>query len=184
MQTPIQVTFRDLPVDDGIERLVLQHAQKLEHYYERITSCRVTIARPHRRHKKGNLCDITIEIAVPGNDLVVSRTPADDVRNETWEVAARDAFHKARRLLEDYSRKQRQDVKTHAVPPRGRVIRILPMQECAFVETDDGRELYLHAHSILGSNLDDLEVGSEVTFVEERGEKGPQATSVRMVGRS
>jgi cold shock CspA family protein len=99
-------------------------------------------------------------------------------------VAARDAFHKARRLLEDYSRKQRQDVKTHAVPPRGRVIRILPMQECAFVETDDGRELYLHAHSILGSNLDDLEVGSEVTFVEERGEKGPQATSVRMVGRS
>ena len=184
MQTPIKVTFRDLPVDDGVERLVLQHAEKLDRYYERITSCRVTIARPHRRQRKGNLCDITVEIAVPGKDLVVSRTPGDDVRNETWEVAVRDAFHKARRLLEDYARKQRQDVKTHAVSPRGRVVRILPMQECAFVETDDGRELYLHANSILGNDLDALEVGSEVTFIEERGDKGPQATSVRMVGKS
>jgi cold shock CspA family protein len=35
----------------------------------------------------------------------------------------------------------------------------------------------LHGH------FDDLQVGTEVTFVEEAGTKGPQASTVTVVGR-
>ena len=41
-------------------------------------------------------------------------------------VAIRDAFDGTRRLLEDYVREGRGDVKLHTVPDHGRVVRLLP----------------------------------------------------------
>jgi cold shock CspA family protein len=49
----------------------------------------------------------------------------------------------------------------------------------AFIETADGCEVYFHCNSVLDDAFEHLTVGSEVRFVEEMGEKGPQATSVR-----
>jgi cold shock CspA family protein len=54
----------------------------------------------------------------------------------------------------------------------------------AFIETADGREVYFHCNSVLDDAFEHLTVGSEVRFVEEMGEKGPQATSVRRWDRA
>jgi cold shock CspA family protein len=61
------------------------------------------------------------------------------------------------------------------------VIRIGP--EEGWIETPDGREVYFHEHSVLDAAFDRLEIGSEVAFVEEPGDKGPQASTVRLLGR-
>ena len=45
----------------------------------------------------------------------------------------------------------------------------------------DGHEVYFHRNSVLGDEFDRLEVGNEVTFSEEAGEKGPQASTVRRI---
>ena len=47
----------------------------------------------------------------------------------------------------------------------------------------DGREIYFHRKAVLNDAFDRLEVGAEVRFVEEEGEKGPQASTVRPVGK-
>ncbi|MGO9847760.1 MAG: cold-shock protein [Methylocella sp.] len=52
-----------------------------------------------------------------------------------------------------------------------------------FIETSDGREVYFHRNSVLDNAFDRLTVGSEVRFVEEIGQKGPQASTVRLVGK-
>jgi cold shock CspA family protein len=48
-----------------------------------------------------------------------------------------------------------------------------------FIETADGRR----RNSVLDDAIEHLTVGSEVRFVEEMGEKGPQASAVRLVGK-
>ena len=113
MQTPPQVTFRDTPVDDRIETECLAEAEKLERFYDRITSCRVTVTQPHRHHKKGNLYEFRIDVTVPGGEIVINRVPPAHQKDEDAQVALHEAFKKARRQLEEYARVQRHDVKTH-----------------------------------------------------------------------
>jgi cold shock CspA family protein len=48
--------------------------------------------------------------------------------------------------------------------------------------TDDGREIYLHRSSVLNQRFQRLRVGTSVTFAEEQGEKGPRASTVRIIG--
>jgi cold shock CspA family protein len=43
--------------------------------------------------------------------------------------------------------------------------------------------LYFHKNSVLAPGFDQLEIGHEVQFAEELGEKGPQASTVRPIGR-
>jgi cold shock CspA family protein len=47
-----------------------------------------------------------------------------------------------------------------------------------FLTSDDGREIYFHKNSVLGRAFPPLHVGTAVRFVEEAGEKGPQASTV------
>jgi cold shock CspA family protein len=49
--------------------------------------------------------------------------------------------------------------------------------------TSDGREIYFHSKAVIDGRFDGLRVGTEVTFAEEAGEKGPQASTVKPVGR-
>jgi len=54
----------------------------------------------------------------------------------------------------------------------------LPEQEYGFIQTSDGREIIFHRNSVLGAGFNALEIGSDVRFSEEEGDKGPQASTV------
>ena len=98
-------------------------------------------------------------------------------------MAIRDAFDAARRQLEDYARIQRGDVKVHEIPDYGRVIKLMPEEDYGVLQTPDGREIYFHRNSVLEAGFDALEVGSEVRYVEQEGDKGPQASTVHIIGK-
>jgi hypothetical protein len=71
---------------------------------------------------------VRIELAVPGEDVIVNHEPAPDTtarsasrksdepdgRHKDAHVAIHDAFDAARRRLEDLARRQRGDVKARA----------------------------------------------------------------------
>ncbi len=63
------------------------------------------------------------------------------------------------------------------------VARLDPSGEFGFLETADGREIYFHRNSVLNGGFARLAVGSRVTFAEELGEKGAQASTVRLLGK-
>jgi cold shock CspA family protein len=88
-----------------------------------------------------------------------------------------------KRQLEDYSRIRRGKTKQHETPDGGHVISLHPDEDYGRIGTPDGREIYFHRNSVLKDGFDKLEVGSEVRFTEEAGERGPQASSVIPVGK-
>jgi len=108
MQIPLQITIRDMEHSDALETHIRDKANKLDEFFDRITSCRVVVEMPHKHRQQGKQFTVRIDIGVPGSEVVVNRDHAEDVY-----VALRDAFDSAKRQLEDYARKIRGDVKTH-----------------------------------------------------------------------
>jgi len=201
MKLPVDITFHNLGFTDWIDAEIRKRAVKLEAYCPDIVSCRVAVEIPHRHHQHGNRFRIRIDMIVPGEEIAVSQTPSlhglqqdldEPMQEKHFEIEAmrkdgqlviRQAFDIARRRLQDYARRRRGAVKTHESPPRGRVARWSPEEHFGVIDAADGREIYFHEHSVLGGGLKRLMVGSYVTFVEERGEKGPQASTVKVIGK-
>ena len=203
MKIPLQITFRNMLPSQAIEDNIREKASKLESFYDRIMSCRVIVEAPHRHHRKGKAYEVRIDLTVPGGELVINRSPkrlkaaksAEAPETKIIEshapskhgahadvyVAIRDAFNAAGRKLQDHARRQSGVVKLHEGQPRGRVAKLFPEERYGFLETPDGREIYFHSNSVLQPGFGDLDVGAEVYFAEERGEKGPQASTVRFV---
>jgi cold shock CspA family protein len=146
-------------------------------------SCRVVVEAQHQHHHKGNLYHVRVDITVPGHELVVSRDPKDHQAHQDVYVAIRDAFDAARRQLEDYARKLRGDVKEHEVPPHGHISELLPEQDYGRIQTTDGRSIYFHRNSVINADFDSLSTGDPVRFDEEVGDEGPQASTVRVIGK-
>jgi len=176
MQIPVEITLRDIPHSDAVETRIREKIDKLDRFHERVMSCRVTVESPQQKKHQGKLYSVHIDMKVPGGgELVVNRMQDEDIY-----VAIRDAFNAAARQLEDHARRQRGDVKTHAVPHIGRVIQMFPVQGYGFIETPDRRHVYFHRNSVAQPGFDRLEIGIEVEFVEEMGNEGPQARMVSL----
>jgi cold shock CspA family protein/ribosome-associated translation inhibitor RaiA len=184
MQTPLQLTFEDIGHSDSIEARIREEAAKLEQFYDRMMSMRVVVARPQHRHHKGDTFHVRIHIVLPGAaDITISREPAATGAHEDVYVTIRDAFKAARRQLQDFSRKRQSHIKEHETPPHGTIAALYPEQDHGFITASDGREIYFHRNSVAGAGLEDLRLGQEVRFSEAMGDKGPQATLVRTVGK-
>lgn len=179
----MQITFRGFPHSDAVEANIREKAEKLNEFYPRIMSCRVVVEAKHHHHYKGNLYHVRIDLMVPQKELVVSREQHDEHGHEDVYVAIRDAFKAARRQLEDHARQQRGDTKAHEVPPHGKITKLVPEADYGIIETPEGREVYFHRNSVLEAGFDTLEVGSEVRYAEEQGERGPQASTVHIIGK-
>ncbi|HSF16001.1 MAG TPA: HPF/RaiA family ribosome-associated protein [Vicinamibacteria bacterium] len=183
MEHRVQITCRGFDPTEALERAVEEKANKLETFFDKIESCHVTMEAPHRHHRKGNLYHLRVRLTVPGEEIVVSHDPPEHAQNEDIYLVVNDAFKETARRLEDYVRRRRGKVKHHVGPLHARVARLFPEEGYGFLETADGREIYFHENSVLDGAFGQLEVGTEVRFAEEQGEKGPQASTVTVVGR-
>jgi cold shock CspA family protein len=201
MQFPLQITFRNMTPSQTIEGWIRAEADRLDSLYNRVMGCRVVIEMPHRHHKKGSAYHIRIDLAVPGEEIVVKRDPSLSHRarqlgetelkkhlevktpHKDLRVAINDAFKAVGRRLQDYARRQRGDIKSHAPLQVARVSKMLRDEGYGFLTSDDGRGIYFHKNSVLNRAFSRVKVGTKVSFVEELGEKGPQASTVRIVSR-
>jgi cold shock CspA family protein/ribosome-associated translation inhibitor RaiA len=183
VQTPVEVEFRDMVVSPAFQELIEDHVRKLEQRYGRITACRIVVNGPGQRHQTGGQYDINIRLALPdGREVNIGRTPKADERHAELSFAVNDAFKRARRRLQDSARQMEGMIKSHEGHPIGTVVRLDPAGEFGFLRSD-GEEIYFHRNSVLGAKLSELEIGSRVVFSQEIGEKGPQATTVKLLGK-
>ncbi len=107
MQVPATITFRDFPHSDAVEERIREKIEKLETYFDRITSCSVVVQAPHRQHHKGKLYQVHVHLTLPGEDIIVGRDSSDDHTHEDVYIAIKDSFEATRRQLKKYIRKMR-----------------------------------------------------------------------------
>jgi cold shock CspA family protein len=84
--------------------------------------------------------------------------------------------------LLDQARLLRRQTKYHENGSIGTVVRIDPSGEFGFLVTADGQEVYFNCRSVVEGRLD-IEVGSRVSYVEAAGDKGSQASTVKVLGK-
>jgi ribosome-associated translation inhibitor RaiA len=143
MQTPLTVSFKEMPVSESIRTACWHEAEKLERYCDCIVGCHVTVARQHRQHR-GNHFEIHVRLAVPRGEIVVSHA-VEHQSAEKAELAIREAFDEVRRQLLDHMRRLRGDTKHHA-PPETELDRgdACESTEEGFRAAPKGERLYRH----------------------------------------
>ncbi len=182
MQRPVQLTWRHVEPSEAVASLVRKKAERLERYFDRITGCTVALEQPQQHHRQGDHYRVRVEVTVPGEKLVVGRSPLRSRVHEDLYSAVSAAFREVRRKLVDRVGRLGRRTQEHQEPARGVVVRVFPEDGYGFLQTQDGREVYFHERSVLRGGFGRLRVGSRVRFAEEPGRDGPQASSVVPTG--
>ena len=184
METPVEIDLQGMQGRPDVRDSIEKHVAELERRYGRIAACRVMVKGPSGHHRTGGLYEVNIHLALPnGREVNVARTPPADERHADLSFAINDAFKHARRRLQDQVRRLQGQVKQHESQPIAAVKTIDPSGEFGFLEAADGHEVYFHRNSVLDGAFDRLAVGAHVTFAEEMGDKGPQASTVKLLGK-
>ena len=183
METPLKLEIQGFEPSAHVRELIEFNIRKFEERSGRITSCNVIIRAPGAHHRLGEPFSVTIYMALPNSmEVSVGRTSKGlDRRHSDINFAINDAFRRAARQLQDKTRRLQGNVKRHSQGPIGKITSVEPERECGFLETDDGKKIYFHAHSVLGGHFRHLAAGDRVFFHEEVGDDGPQASTVRVL---
>lgn len=183
MKLPLQITFRDIEHSDAMESDIRRKAAKLDEFCDVIMGCRVAVEARSRHRRKGNIYHVRIDLTVPDSEIVVNRNHDLHHSHVDAYIAIRDAFDNAQRQLQEYNRRRQQHVKTHEIPLHGHIMLLLQKEGYGKIQTSDGREVYFHRNSVLNIPFEELTTGVEVRFNEEQGEHGPQASTVKVIGK-
>ena len=112
MDVPLEIRFHHVASSEAAERLIREQVDKLARLHDRLIGVRVAVELQHQKHRTGNVCDVHIEMSLPGRDLVVSREPHganDKYARPTLETSLRDAFRAAERQLKEHKLRERED---------------------------------------------------------------------------
>ncbi|MBM3253518.1 MAG: cold shock domain-containing protein [Candidatus Omnitrophica bacterium] len=64
---------------------------------------------------------------------------------------------------------------------KGRVKRLIRDRGFGFISDSDGREVFFHKSSLVGTNFESLGLEDELEFDVEKSDKGPYAVNVKVI---
>ncbi|HJY76435.1 MAG TPA: HPF/RaiA family ribosome-associated protein [Burkholderiales bacterium] len=99
----MQISLRGVAPSDALERAIREKAQKLEHFYDRITGCRVALTLDAYHQRQARQFSVHVGVKVPGGAIEITRE-----HDKSLYAALSNAFDAARRQLQDYASEQRE----------------------------------------------------------------------------
>jgi ribosomal subunit interface protein len=108
MKTPLQLTFRSMEHSDALAAHLQQRVDQLDHLFNGIISCHVVIELDGHHHRHGDRYKFSINVGLPGHELLVSHLPKEDRELENAYAAADRAFDEADRQLADWLGRRRE----------------------------------------------------------------------------
>ncbi|HKJ65764.1 MAG TPA: HPF/RaiA family ribosome-associated protein [Desulfopila sp.] len=173
----LQVEARNVELRKGWQERIEEEKEKLiRNFASYLLHLRVVIeATTH--HKEGGF-EIKLVASVPNDTLVVSRKGAA-VRPLLVE-----AFDVLSLQLKENIRKKRKTETSPETPLDGNsfgtIRKLSPHESYGFISTPDMRDVYFHENALKNINMEDLSEGDGVLYGETLGDKGPQASWVRL----
>lgn len=173
MDTPLQITMRDIPHSDALDAYIKMKVAKLEGVFSHIVGCHVVVAVPHKHQHQGKQFNVRIELNVPGKEIVVNHDHHEDVY-----VALRDAFDAAKRQVDDYLNRLNRQTKEHDREFVGHVVQLFLEEEYGFIGRADGARFYFNSDNLVSPSFANLKEGDEVKFIENAYSERLQAKRV------
>ncbi len=173
----LKVEARNVELKKGWQMKIEEEKEKLlKHYASFVLHLRVSIeATTH--HKEGGY-EVKIVASVPNDTVVVTR------KGEIVRPLLIEAFDVLTLQLKEILRKKRKSKKqTEAAVVSdsvGIINKVSPHESYGFITTFDEREIYFHENALKNVEIDDLVEGDSVIYGESLGDKGPQASWVRV----
>jgi cold shock CspA family protein/ribosome-associated translation inhibitor RaiA len=184
MKVPLEISYRNVEKTQAVEDLIRDKVDKLRETCRDMVSCRIAVERPQQHQRSGSPFRVRIDVSVPGRELVVKHEPGEGELHDDLPKILRGAFEVALRRLREFAERRRGEIKAHPQQQAmALVARLFREEGYGFVKTPEGREIYFHRNSVLHGDFDRLEIGTGVSFTEEAGEKGPQASTVQIVDK-
>lgn len=119
METPVEIVFHNMHPSEAVEADIRKRVAKLEKFYGRLTSCRVSIEARSKQHRTGNIFEVHVEMQAPGGHLVVSKEP-HHVENRrrvgSIRTSIQNSFKAAEAQLRSFHDRQHGDVKLRPSP--------------------------------------------------------------------
>jgi ribosomal subunit interface protein len=178
MQEPLKITFRDIEPSVAVEDRIREKIEKLDHVYDRITSCKVVVEQVQKHQHKGKLHNVTIHMYVPGRDLVASHHP-----QENLYLAIQMATDSLREQLDEYRRRLYGDTKSHGERTMGEIARLMDDEDYGFIVDEEKNEYYFTLTYLVDVKFHQLRVGEKVRFLPAVGNEGLQAKRITVVKR-
>ncbi|MBM9518360.1 HPF/RaiA family ribosome-associated protein [Desulforhopalus vacuolatus] len=170
----LKVEARNVEMRQGWQDRIENEKEKLLRHYPDVLHLRVTIeATGHVE----NDFKVKLVAGVPGDTVVVTRS-AENVR-----AALTESFDVLTLNLKEMQRKKRTVKKQSAEAggdSTGMIKKLSPVESYGFIVTPDDREIYFHKNALKNVAMDTLRKGDSVLFGESTGDKGPQASWVRL----
>ena len=104
METPLEIRFHNIVASDAIENQIHEHADRLARLHPHMTGMRIRVELPHQHQHSGNICEVHIEMALPGYKLAITHAPhhpEERYARPNLETSLRDAFSVAERKLKE-----------------------------------------------------------------------------------
>jgi ribosome-associated translation inhibitor RaiA len=109
MDSSAELFFRNMKPSQELAKLVKEQVEKMEHFYQHIIGCKITIGLANHTHRTGNVPDVHIDIQVPGDTIVVNHTSTE----ADGSAAVHKAFAVAMHQLKEYKQRKMGHVKSH-----------------------------------------------------------------------
>jgi cold shock CspA family protein/ribosome-associated translation inhibitor RaiA len=173
----LKIEARNVELRKSWQIKIEEEKEKLvRHYANFVLHLRVTIeATSH--HKEGGF-EIKLIASVPNDTVVVTR------KGEGVRPLLVEAFDVLSLQLKEILRKKRKGQKGVELGSEGDkygiIQKLSPLESYGFITSSDEREIYFHENALKNANIDELAEGDGVFYGETVGDKGPQASWVRV----
>ncbi len=109
MQTPLQLTLRNIAHSDALATHIHRRAEKLAHLFDRIISCHVVVEHAGHHPSRGKQYRITVNLGLPGHEILVSHAPSEGRFLDDARETADRAFDDVERELEHWVKRRREE---------------------------------------------------------------------------
>ncbi len=183
MQVPPEISFRGVESNTAIENMIREWLEDLEKVCDHINSAHIAVEKTQKHQDRGNPYRVRIDLTVtPGHEIAVRKEPSRGDMHDPLNSVINDAFEAARKQLRELVDKQQGKTKSHPDQEVNAFVeKIFHDRGYGFLKALEGHQVYFHQNSVLNDMFDRLRPGAGVHYTEEMGEKGPQATSVRVI---
>ncbi len=119
---PVSISYTNFTPSDALSTEIQDRAEKLQHHFNNIQSCKVVVSSPHKRNKS-KFFRVQIQVHVPGKTLVVGHSPQEDETHFNPYLTVRDAFIAMTRKLDDFAQIIRHNIKHHSLDHTAPIVR-------------------------------------------------------------